>query len=182
MGATKGNNAVISWHNAVVAMALTVLYWVVISASVGYVGAKLPLVSLARRYGSYRIFSFERGGTFYERYLKVRRWKRYLPEAGDIFEGGVSKRSLALGVTDAKLRFYLETKRAEFVHRYLILLELVPTFVWFGFFHEVVVAYAVLANVPCLVAQRYNRARLERIYKAIETEALSYAERNIGTG
>jgi glycosyl-4,4'-diaponeurosporenoate acyltransferase len=40
----------------------------------------------------FRIRGFETGGRFYERWLKIKRWKDRLPEAGAIFRGGVSKR------------------------------------------------------------------------------------------
>jgi glycosyl-4,4'-diaponeurosporenoate acyltransferase len=57
-------------------------------------------------------------------------------------------------------RFVLETRRGETCHWLAILFT--PLFLlwnpWWGF--AVNLAYALLANVPCIVAQRYNRARL----------------------
>ncbi len=166
---------VVSLHNTPLLMAITVTYWVLTSFVVGYFASKISLKRLSLWERSYRIYPFELRGLLYERYLFIRKWKRYLPEAGDMFKGGVSKRSLDFGASNAKVRFYLETKRAEFTHRYLIIFQLLPVFFWYSFFHEVVVAYALLANTPCLIAQRYNRARLERLNPMIKEDGKTLA-------
>ncbi len=168
---------IMSSHDVLIAMAITVLYWAFISFVVGYVASKISLGRLCLWERSYRILPFERRGVVYEKYLFIRKWKRYLPEAGDMFKGGVSKRSLSFGTDNATVRFYLETKRAEFTHRYLVVFQLLPVVVWFGVFREVVVVYAVLANTPCLIAQRYNRARLERLYPTIKEDGRALALR-----
>jgi glycosyl-4,4'-diaponeurosporenoate acyltransferase len=106
-----------------------------------------------------RIRGAERGGRAYERW-GIRRWKDRLPEAGALFAGGVSKRTS--GGRDQLDRFATETRRAEWTH--WILLACSPLFaLWNPWYLTIaMVAYAVAANVPCLVVQRYNRARIER--------------------
>ncbi len=96
----------------------------------------------------------------YERRLRIARWKDRLPEAGDLFADGYDKRV----VTRADLpRYVIETRRAEYTHWAImaatpLFLLWNPFLVWWA-----MVAYAVIANLPCLVIQRYNRARVLRI-------------------
>ena len=104
---------------------------------------------------------FETGGRWYERRLRIKAWKDRLPEAGALFAGGLSKRTLPAGV-DRRAGLELlvvATRRAEWVHWVIPLL--VPVFlVWNDVWVLAPMAlYAVAANGPCLLVQRYNRAR-----------------------
>lgn len=143
-------------------VALDALAWAGWSAVVGYAAHRLPLSRLDHDGPLTRLRRWERGGRVYER-LGIRRWKDRLPEFGAVFRGGTSKRSLPSRSTPALARFAAETRRAELVHWAIPLLT--PVFaLWnpaslFG----AMVGYAVLANAPCLIVQRYNRGRLERV-------------------
>src|SRR5206468_2989506 len=59
---------------------------------------------------------FEAEGRFYRRRLRITRWKDSLPEAGDLFEGGVSKRRLPSYDAGGLELFVRETRRAELAH------------------------------------------------------------------
>ena len=69
-------------------------------------------------------------------------------------------------VTRADLgRYLVETRRGELAHWAImaaapLFLLWNPWTIWL-----LMVAYAVVANLPCIVIQRYNRARLLRILK-----------------
>ncbi len=140
--------------------------WGVISASVGYLAHRLPDHRLDHDTGLTRIRRFERDGRVYERRLRIVRWKDRMPEAGALFPGGFSKRA----VTRADLgRYLLETRRAELTHWAImatapLFLLWNPWIVWLA-----MVAYAVVANLPCIVIQRYNRARVLRILERRRT-------------
>jgi glycosyl-4,4'-diaponeurosporenoate acyltransferase len=110
-----------------------------------------------------RLRRFEDGGRAYERVLQIKRWKQRLPEAGALFRGGVSKRALPGAAPAALARFAVETRRAEATH--WALLALSPLFTLWNppALAVVMVAYAVVANAPCIAVQRYNRARLARV-------------------
>src|SRR5690606_31478651 len=96
--------------------------------------------------------------------LAIRRWKDRLPELGGTFRGGVSKRSLASRTTADLDRLVAETRRAELVH--WAIPAITPLFLLWNppALFAAMVAYAVVANVPCLVVQRYNRGRLQRVF------------------
>lgn len=136
--------------------------WAGWSAVVGYTAHRLPAERLAHDGRLTRLRAVERGGRVYER-LRIRRWKDRLPELGEAFRGGVSKRALRSG-TSADLRsLAAETRRAELVHWGIP--AVVPVFALWNPapLMAAMVAYAVVANVPCLLVQRYNRGRLLRV-------------------
>ena len=136
--------------------------WAAVSVAVGYAATRLPSRVIDHDNALTRIRSWERNGRSYVRF-GVRRWKDELPEAGAVFRGGISKRALP-GRDRAQLeRFRAETRRAEMVH--WALLGVTPLFALWNppLLFGAMVAYALVANVPCIVVQRYNRARLARL-------------------
>jgi glycosyl-4,4'-diaponeurosporenoate acyltransferase len=143
--------------------------WLAWSAVVGLVGHRRPLASFAVERWWSRARAVEREGKLYEERLHIRAWKDRLPEAGAVFAGGFAKRQLldpdrGLGGRRAVLeRYVVETRRAEWVH--WVIPAATPVFlVWNdGWVAPLMVLYAVAANGPCLVVQRYNRARLQRV-------------------
>ena len=149
-------------------VAVDVAAWAVIHAGTGYLVHRMPARLFERDLAIHRPRRFERDGAFYVRVLRIRRWKRWLPEAGDLFAGGFDKRHLR-GAGDAHLRDHLrESRRAELGH--WLAAAPAPLFlVW----NPVLVGlammvYAVLANGPCVAAQRYNRLRLHRVLERRE--------------
>jgi len=108
-----------------------------------------------------RLRPFEEGGSWYQRRLLVKTWKDWLPEAGRAF-GGRSKRHLPPGGEGGLPRFLAECRRAERTH--WLILAATPVFALWNPLGLLVgmVGFALVANVPCLVVLRYNRARLLR--------------------
>jgi glycosyl-4,4'-diaponeurosporenoate acyltransferase len=137
--------------------------WGVLSVATGYATHRLPVQRYAHDNFVTRGRSFERDGRVYERWFRIRRWKRYLPEGGDIFEGGFNKKHLRSRDPAFILRFVAETRRAEMTHWFAM--------AWGPFFliwspvgvGSVMIAFGVVANLPCILAQRYNRIRLLRL-------------------
>jgi glycosyl-4,4'-diaponeurosporenoate acyltransferase len=137
--------------------------WAAWSALAGYLAHRLPRDRLARDRFVLRLGHFERDTRFYRRVLRMRRWKDRLPEAGDLFQGGFSKRRLVRRDRGYLERFVVETRRAELTH-WLIISAGPLFFAWNPWWLALaMVGYAVVANVPCLLIQRYNRARLLRM-------------------
>ncbi len=63
-------------------------------------------------------------------------------------------------------QFLRETRRAEVAH-WLMLLCVPLFFLWNPpWARLVMVAYALAANLPCILAQRYNRIVLYRVVRA----------------
>jgi glycosyl-4,4'-diaponeurosporenoate acyltransferase len=60
-------------------------------------------------------------------------------------------------------KFIIETGRAEIVHWIVILFSPV-FFIWnYPWAGWVMIIYAIIANLPCILAQRYNRIRFKRM-------------------
>ena len=144
-----------------IVLALNVTVAIGASFASGYWAHRLPPERLLRDGPVLRLRSFEAGGAIYERRLGIRRWKARLPEAGAFFRGGVSKSHLP-GRDRASLeRFVIETRRAERAHWVaLVVVTTVPA-AWNSLIGiGVMVVYGLAANLPCIIVQRYNRARL----------------------
>jgi glycosyl-4,4'-diaponeurosporenoate acyltransferase len=135
--------------------------WFVIHAATGYAVHRLPLRRLQRDNWLLRPRNVERGGRLYER-LGIRRWKDALPEAGALFPGGVSKRTLPTAAAGGLERFAAETRRAELGH--WLAMAGSPLFVLWNppVIAVVMMAYGVTVNAPFIAIQRYNRARASR--------------------
>jgi len=106
---------------------------------------------------------WESGGRFYEQVFDIKRWKSWLPDAATWFAGGFAKGDLSGKGTDYWQRFICETWRGELCH--WCALACAPVFFlwnpWWG--DLIIIAYAGSANLPCILAQRYNRSRLTRL-------------------
>ena len=133
--------------------------WFALSVAVGYAGHRVPSRWLTRDGALTRLRPFETDGSFWQRRFAVRRWKDRLPDAGAFF-GGISKRRLRGTTLEV---FLIETRRAEIVHWGL--LACAPLFALWNppLLTGAMLFFALIANGPCLVVQRFNRARLLRL-------------------
>ncbi len=147
---------------------LDCLVWAVVGTATGYLTHRVGAAGFTRDGPITRLRPFEADGRWYERRLRIKAWKSRLPEAGALFRDGFSKRELRSSSGDQLRRFVVETRRAEITH--WIVLAFGPLFfLWNPWGLAIVMClYAVVANVPCLVIQRYNRARLHRVIAATD--------------
>lgn len=136
--------------------------WFAIGLASGLAVHLLPLGFVGRDTWVTRLRGWEHDGRFYRRRLAIGRWKDRLPEAGDMFSGGFSKRHIRDRSTPLLVRFAAETRRAEYVHWANALAG--PLF--FAFFPlwagVVMTAFGLVVHLPFVCIQRYNRARLLR--------------------
>jgi glycosyl-4,4'-diaponeurosporenoate acyltransferase len=133
--------------------------WPVIQFGLAWAFTRLPV----RWFNPGRGHGWELGGRFYERVLGIKRWKDWLPDAARWFGGGFAKRDLAANDPDYLRRFIRETWRGELCLWFA--LGYAPVFfLWNPWWADLVmVGYALLANLPCILVQRYNRLRLGRL-------------------
>lgn len=155
----------------VAVLVLNVAFWVGSEMLAGYRAARLSLADLERDHRLLRLRAFEADGRWYERRLRIRSWKDRLPEAGTVF-GGMTKRTLP-GRTDADLsRFDLETRRAERAH-WSSMLGLPLVVLWNPLAGVVLmVGFGLTFNLPFIVIQRYNRARIDRVLRRRQARRL----------
>ncbi|GIU85267.1 MAG: glycosyl-4,4'-diaponeurosporenoate acyltransferase [Acidimicrobiales bacterium] len=157
------------WHpEPAVALAVDITVLAVGGTVVGYLASRIPRSRLRGDSPLFEIRSFEHRGRVYER-LAIRRWKDRLPEAGGLFRGGMSKRRLPGRGPEALSTFRAETVRAELVHWILVLGS--PVFALWNppYLTLAMIGYSLVANVPCLLVQRFNRARIDAILRRVCT-------------
>ncbi|MBX3284405.1 MAG: hypothetical protein KF703_03600 [Actinobacteria bacterium] len=94
-----------------VAVALSVATWVAVSFSVGWWATRWPPERLHDGPVT-RLRRWEDGGAWWQRHVRVQRWKDRLPEAGAFF-GGTAKRHLPSRTDGGLEAFRRETIRAE---------------------------------------------------------------------
>ena len=108
----------------------------------------------------------------YERWLAIRRWKPWIPDAGHALPGGIRKASLARRDPEALRRLIGETRRAELVH-WALWPAWLPSALWLppaGVAFNLL--FATAFNLPCLLLQRYNRRRLQRLLVRFERHTI----------
>jgi glycosyl-4,4'-diaponeurosporenoate acyltransferase len=150
----------------VATLTVDAVVWVVWCVAVGWYQARRPLSALVEPGPVTRLRGFERGGSWHQRWFRVRAWKDHLPEAGTWF-GGVSKSHLPVGERHAALdRFAAESLRAERTHWTIV--AITPLFALWNppELFLVNVVFALLVNAACIVVPRYNRARIAAFGRA----------------
>ena len=106
---------------------------------------------------------WEQGGAIYNRLFKIHRWKGYLPDGGTIVRKDFNKKKLQSFSREQLNRFLNESCRAELSHW----IAIAPFWI-FGLFAPAkaifyMLIYALAVNLPCIMAQRYNRPRVIRL-------------------
>ena len=135
-------------------------YWVVISLLVGGLANHLPprwlLCLPVRQAGP------DAPG--------IRRWKRWLPDAGAALPGGVRKAALSRPEPQLLARLQQESQRAELVHG-LLWAAWLPTALWLPPLGVLInLVFATVFNLPCLVLQRHTRRRVQRTLARMHQE------------
>jgi glycosyl-4,4'-diaponeurosporenoate acyltransferase len=143
-----------------------VIAWAVIQLGLAWVIIRIPAEQFHPASWWARTRDWEQRGDFYERWAGIKAWKDRLPDAGRWFAQGFAKANLQSATPEYLERFIRETWRGEVTH-WLALLA-VPLFClwnpWWGVLINAAVALGL--NFPCILAQRYNRARLLRLLAA----------------
>ncbi len=147
------------------AIVINTAVWLVIHLGVGMSTPRMRPNSFDPQSWLYRQRVWERDGKTYKSLLKIKKWKRLLPDGVAVFKGGLRRKHLEQADAAYVQTHILETCRAEFTH-WVILLFAFIFFVWNDWWIGLImVAYGLAANMPCIIAQRYNRMRLQRIYQ-----------------
>lgn len=145
------------------AVAASSVTWLTVSVVVGWWANRWPADRLDRPGPLTTLRGWERGGAFWQRTLRVSRWKDRTPEAGALFASGHSKRHLRARSTEGLVHFRRETIRAERVH-WLILASTPIHLLWCRpTVAAGMVVFGLVANLPFIVIQRFNRGRLVRL-------------------
>ncbi|MEM6675102.1 MAG: glycosyl-4,4'-diaponeurosporenoate acyltransferase [Planctomycetota bacterium] len=147
---------------------VNVLAWPVIHVGFAWAGTRARAERFRPDAWLFRTRAFERTGRIYEVLFGVKAWKGRLPDGAAWFKSGFKKRSLARADRAYLDRFVVETCRGEFVHWATFLaagIFFLWNEAWVGW---IMVAYGVVANLPCIIVQRYNRVRIRQLIEQRE--------------
>ena len=127
------------------------------------IGRKVSLKSLTPDKWLFATRKWENNGTIYRKYFKIHKWKKYIPEGAKCFKDDFEKNKMQSTDTKYLSIFIAELCRAELVHW----LMLVP-FIFYYLITPPQIATALLLivsiiNIPCIMAQRYNRPRIQAL-------------------
>ena len=141
------------------------LAWLLFHLGISFGLRKVSDAFFERHANCFRSFAFEKGGRIWSEVFRIRQWKDKLPDGTVIAKKGFDKSRLAQQQKDYLEKFVIETRRAELTH--WLLMVPAPFFflwnpAWAGW---VMIVYALLANCPFIMIQRYNRPRLERVLR-----------------
>ena len=126
---------------------------------------------------------WEQNGRVYTK-LAIDKWKKLVPDMSRILPDMVKKELPGSGAVTADQAAALvqETCRAELVHGASCLLGLAFLWLWPGCGGAIVLAvWVLLANLPFILIQRYNRPRLMRLAALLRKRAQRKGEQNART-
>lgn len=137
---------------------VNILVWPTIQLGIGRWMLRRPSTEFAREGALTRLRPWETA-RLYRRVLRVPAWKPALPD-GASWLGQPSRLRLSGRDRHDLAATLAETRRGELAHWYMLLCT--PfLFLWNPPWACLVLgSYGIAANVPCIVAQRYNRMRL----------------------
>ena len=146
----------------VLTLVIFVLLWPILQLSLSYVCKLFDDKHFHYSYFIYRTHSWENNGEIYNKIFKIRKWKKFLPDGGAIMKG-YKKKHLDNMSRENLEKFLVESCRAELQHW----ISIFPFWI-FGFFAPArvmiyMLIYAVAVNLPCIIAQRYNRPRIVKL-------------------
>ena len=150
--------------------------WVALHLGIAYLCCRIPTQRLDHRRWLFRTRDWERGGAVYQAVLRIKKWKSLLPSGGTALGTGFSLARVESHDPGYLQRWVLESCRAELTH-WLAMASVVLFLLWnppVGMAANVV--YAIAANVPCMLAQRYNRPRVLAILERHRARAPKDAE------
>ena len=153
----------VNLHSTGIAI-LDSIFYPLTMLGVGYCVTKLPRESIHSTSLLFRNWTFE-SLRFYEKAVKIRSWKNFLPDGSALFRSGFRKKALQDRSTEYYQTFITETYRGELAHTIdIFLLSLL--WIWNPFWIAVgMTLLGLIGNFPCIFVQRYNRIRFLRILK-----------------
>ncbi|MFT9056629.1 MAG: hypothetical protein ABF449_08380 [Ethanoligenens sp.] len=148
---------------------LCFIVWPLIQVAAALLCQNLPDRIFSPTSFLFRPHRFEKHGRIYDRIFRVSRWKHLLPDGGMVWKKrGFKKKHLDNFSEENLIRFLIESARGELTHW----LAIFPFWVFWFFTPPnvpwMMLAYALIVNLPCIIAQRYNRPRVQRLLHRME--------------
>lgn len=154
-------------------IAVNAAAWTLVHLSVGFLTSRIKEDGFDPHDRLFRTRVWERNGQIYQTLFRVRSWKKLLPSGGKIF-GLFSLNHFRSSAHNYSRKWVVESCRAELTHWSAMLPGLL-FLLWNPFEAWLInLIYAICANIPCIISQRYNRPRINALMdrrKAVGTSA-----------
>lgn len=144
---------------------LDIVAWFFFHMTISLLLMKVPDSWYEKTQKGFTSWKWEKNGSIWQSLFRIKDWKKFLPDGTMIISEGYNKTHLPATDLESINKFIIETKRAELTHWLLIppaFLFFIWNPIWAGL---IMIVYALIANVPFIMAQRFNRPRLERLYR-----------------
>ncbi len=146
---------------------IDVAAWFAIHMGVSYFMSRRSRDSFKPQNWLYGERKWEKQGILYTEFFLVHKWKKLLPDGAAIFKFGFKKKNLEERTGAYFREFIQETCRAELTHWIVFLFGFI-FWIWnLPWVSILMIVYAFIANMPCIITQRYNRIRLNRVLAGI---------------
>lgn len=133
--------------------------WLIVHFGVAYFSSRIEVIKFNPHSILFKTRSWELNGMIYQSVFRVRRWKRLLPSGGKIF-GLFSINEFHSSTQNYVRKWIAESCRAEFTH-WIAILPVFFFILWNPIEAWIInIVYALCANIPCIISQRYNRPRV----------------------
>lgn len=135
--------------------------WLVLQLSIAAAVTRISAQRFVNDNALYHVRSWE--VKFYRRWLRIRRWKRLLPDGASWVGGRFSKKRLETSDPAYLRQFSLESRRGEAAH--WLMFFCFPLFCFWNppWAWLIIAFYAAAANLPCIFVQRYNRETIRQL-------------------
>ena len=145
---------------------LDIMAWFIIHVAVVLVAVRIPQSYFRSDKFLYRTRTWEEDGSFYQAVFSIKKWKDLAPDGAEwVKNRGFPKRKLKNRNVGYLRTFLRETCRAELAH-WIIMFFAPFFFLWNKpYVGWIMIFYAAAENLPLIMIQRYNRARLRRVIK-----------------
>ena len=152
----------------IVSLILCFILWPILQILAAVISKRLPDRMFQWNKGVFKPQKFEKNGKIYKSVFKIDQWKHLLPDGAAVQKSGYRKKNITDFSSENLKLFLTESCRAELGH----FLAITPFWI-FGLFLPMpgiflMLGYALIMNVPCILAQRYNRPRIAKLQKKIE--------------
>jgi glycosyl-4,4'-diaponeurosporenoate acyltransferase len=143
-----------------------ILGWPIVHITIGLLSVRLRIEHFQSDNWLTAPRRWEAHGRLYRNWMGIRTWKSLLPD-GAPWLGGLAKHGLSARNEEYLVQFMCETRRAEIAH--WCMFGCLPIFFLWNppWACWVMATYAVASNLPCIVAQRYNRLVLDRLVQRL---------------
>lgn len=141
------------------------IIWPIIMVGSSYLFYKIPRSFFDPNFFIFKTRALEKNGELYENIFLIKAWKHLLPDGSALFKDGFKKKKLQTFSLKYLEQFVYESCRAEASHippiffSFIFALYNKPSIVLIMFL------FGLITNLPCILAQRYNRIRIINILK-----------------